>query len=86
VRGEFTATAARKYHCAYVGRKARKRYAHDHEEILRRFGTLVVHHEPIDSAFRAAIGDHGYLARSPELEELLELARFAQQIAEGRRP
>ena len=66
----------RPYHCAYIGRKQRKRYAHDHAEIMRAYGHLVVHHEPIQSVFSAALGDFGFLARSAELEELLELERF----------
>ena len=77
----FTAPGVRKYHCCYVGRKNRKRYAHGHEEILARFGRLIPHHAAIDGAFRAAIGDHGYLARSPDLEEILEVARFIQETA-----
>lgn len=81
VHGRFTATYARTYHCCYAGRKCRKRYAHAHEEILAAFGRLVVHHEAIDGAFRAAIGDHGYLARSPDLDEVLEVARFIQEPA-----
>ena len=39
---------------------------------------MIVHHEPINSVFSAALGDFGYLARSAELEELLALGRFVQ--------
>jgi hypothetical protein len=82
VHGRFGAAGyARKYHCCYAGRKRRKRYAHTHDEIVAAFGHLLVHHEPIDSAFRAAIGDHGYIARSPDLEPLLAAARFIQAEA-----
>ncbi len=81
VHGEFKADWRRKYHCCCVGRKARKSYAHSHEEILAALGRLIPHHEPIDSAFRAAIGDYCYLARSPDLEEILAAARFIQGLA-----
>ncbi len=81
LRGEFGAAWTRKYHCACIGRKRRKRYARTHEEVLAAFGRLIPHHEPIDSAFRAAIGDYCYLARSPDLEELLEAVRFIQAEA-----
>jgi ATP-grasp domain len=78
LHNRFTATWSRKYHSACIGRKHRKRYARSHEEVLAAFGHLIPHHEPIDSAFRAAIGDYCYLARSPDLEEILAAVRFIQ--------
>lgn len=66
------------YHCAYIGRKSRKNYAHNHHEIMGAYGQLVVHHEPINSVFSAALGDFGYLARSADLAELLALGRIIQ--------
>ncbi len=81
VRDQFTVTCSRKYHSACIGRKHRKRYAHSHEEVLAAFGHLIPHHESIDSAFRAAIGDYCYLARSPDLEEILAAARFIQAVS-----
>jgi hypothetical protein len=78
-RNRFTATWSRPYHVAYVGRKRSKRYARPHEEVLRTLGPFVCHHEEIYSIFRAAIGDHGYLVRSKELEEILAAARYIQE-------
>src|SRR5512134_2419800 len=89
VRNEFTAEYSRPYHCLYAGRKSRKRYLHAHGDILAAFGDAIVHHEPIDSIFRAAIGDYGYLARSASLEEILAIARFIHETKEdpsGRNP
>jgi len=40
-----------------------------------------VHHEGIDSIFRAAIGDYGYLVRSKNLDEVRAAARFIQEAA-----
>jgi hypothetical protein len=40
-----------------------------------------VHHEEIDSIFRAAIGDHGYLVRSKDLDEVRAAARYIQETA-----
>lgn len=78
VHNRFTAHYERPYHCAYIGRKSRKSYAHNHEEIMGAYGRMIVHHEPINSIFSAALGDFGYLARSADLEELLALGRFIQ--------
>ncbi|HEX2709594.1 MAG TPA: ATP-grasp domain-containing protein, partial [Candidatus Deferrimicrobium sp.] len=77
----FTAVGARPYHVGYVGRKRGKRYVHSHGEILAAFGGLIVHHEEIDSIFRAAIGDHGYLVRSKDLDEVRAAARYIQETA-----
>jgi hypothetical protein len=89
VRNEFTATFSRPYHCGYIGRKLRKSYVHSHGDILAAFRDSIVHHEEINSIFRAAIGDYGYLARSPRLEEILAIARFIHETKEdppGRKP
>jgi hypothetical protein len=79
VRNEFTAIPSRAYHCGYIGRKRGKHYVHGHAEILAACGRCIVHHEEIDSIFRAAIGDYGYLARSASLEEILAAARFIHE-------
>jgi biotin carboxylase len=79
VRNEFTAQATRPYHCAYIGRKSGKNYVRGHGEVLSALGGCIVHHEEINSVFRAAIGDYGYLARSASLEEILAAARFIQE-------
>ena len=80
-RNRFTAEWSRPYHVGYVGRKRGKRYAHGHGEILAALGALVVHHEEIDSIFRAAIGDHGYLVRSKDLDEVRAAARYIRETA-----
>lgn len=77
----FTAVWSRAYHVGYVGRKRSKRYARPHEEVLQSLGPLVCHHEGINSIFRAAIGDYGYLVRSKEPDEVLAAARYIQETA-----
>jgi hypothetical protein len=81
VHNRFTARYDRKYHCCYIGRKFRHSYAHTHEQILRAFGQVIVHHEPMSGVFSAALGDYGYLARSPEMEEIYTIAAYIQQPA-----
>jgi len=80
-RNRFTAVASRPYHVGYVGRKRGKRYVHGPDEILAAFGGLIVHHESIDTVFRAAIGDYGYLVRSKDLDEVRAAARYMQDSA-----
>lgn len=77
----FTAEYSRKYHCCYVGRKSNRRYAHSHEEIIHQFSEQVIHHEPISGVFSAALGDYGYLVRSPSFDEILHMAHTIQELA-----
>lgn len=68
-----------KYHCGYVGRKSNRSYAHTHEEILSAYKDKISHHEQISGVFSAALGNYGYLVRSPELDEILAIAKFIQE-------
>ena len=80
VRNRFEARWSRPYHCGYIGRKNGKRYARSHAEVLAALGGLVVHHAPMDSIFRDAVGDYGYLVRSPGLEDVLAAVRVVQEL------
>lgn len=80
VHNRFNAQYSRPYHCCYVGRKFNKRYVHSHEEIMAAFGSDIVHHEAISGIFSTALGNYGYLARSPELDQVLEFAAFIQEM------
>jgi hypothetical protein len=81
VNGHTEARATRPYFCAYVGRKTRLRYAHGVDEALARFGGLVQHHEPIVPVFSTAMGNYGFVLRSPDLAEIEAAAAFIQRRA-----
>jgi hypothetical protein len=73
----FEANPDRPYHCCYIGRKDHRPYRHPHDQVVQKAGALLCHQERVQSVFRGAIGDHGYLLRSPELGEVLSIAEFA---------
>jgi biotin carboxylase len=75
----FTSDYSRPYHCGYVGRRWRYSYARSHEEVMATFGHLIVQHEPINSTFGVALGDYGYLVRSPDLDEIHAIAHTIQE-------
>jgi hypothetical protein len=79
VNNRFEARYAWPYHCGYAGRKSGKRYAHSHQAILAEFGPALVHHEAMSGVFRDALGDYGYIVRSPNLDDILAAARFIHQ-------
>ena len=81
VHNRFSAEYSRKYHCAYIGRKSNRTYAQAHEQILSNFGSKMVHCEPISGVFSAALGDYGYLVRSPEMSEIQMMAEYIQKLA-----
>jgi biotin carboxylase len=81
VHNRFTADYTRPYHCAYIGRKLNRSYAHSLPEVLEFLGDSVVHHEPISGVFSTALGDYGFLVRSPDLEFIHEAAHTIQELA-----
>jgi len=81
VHNRFTADYSRKYHACYVGRKLNRSYAHSHEQILATFSHQIVHHEPVNGIFSAALGDYGYLVRSPDLAEIYEIVDYIHKPA-----
>ncbi|HEU0295325.1 MAG TPA: ATP-grasp domain-containing protein [Anaerolineales bacterium] len=68
-----------KYYCCYVGRKFNREYPHSDEEIFQAYGNRICHHEPISGVFSRALGDYGYIVRSPELQDVVEVAEFIQE-------
>jgi biotin carboxylase len=76
VHGRSHLDYERRYHCCYASRKQAARYAHAHEEVLSRFGRLILQVESVPGVFRSALGDIGYIFRAPDLEQVLEAVRF----------
>jgi hypothetical protein len=81
VHGKVMERFERPWCVAYVGRKDRFRYALSLPEVLSRFGPLLVHHEPVNDVFSAAIGNYGFILRSPNLEDLAQAAADIQRKA-----
>lgn len=81
VNNKFSADYSRKYHCCYIGRKFKNDYAHSHEQVLNTYAGRIVHHENISGIFSSALGDYGYLVRSPDLEEIYSMAEYIQRKA-----
>jgi hypothetical protein len=67
-----------KYFCCYASRKNNRLYKHNEQEILSAFGECVRHHEPISGIFSRALGDYGYIVRSPDLGDIVRMAEFIQ--------
>ncbi len=70
----------RSYHCCYASRKNRHHYRHDHEEIMNRYKHLMLEVVQVPGVFRPALGDIGYIFRSPNIREVLEVIDFIQAL------
>ena len=73
---------ARNYHCCYASRKAHLRYRYRHEDILSRYGDFMVQIESVPGVFSSALGDIGYMFRSKDLDEIMEIVQFIHQTEE----
>lgn len=71
VHNRFDVKVTRPYYCGYLGRKHHIHYALPHHEVLSEFTDLLVHHQPMSSILRNALGDYGYILRSPHLKDIL---------------
>lgn len=80
VHNRFSADCSRPYHCCHVGRKYHKNYAHSHEEILNAYGDKIMNHQPLPDIWSRAMGNYYFLVRSPDLEEILSIAHFIQEL------
>ncbi len=79
INNRFEVNNERPYHCAYAGRKNNKPYRHNHEQILAELGSAIVHHEALSGVFSAALGNYGYLIRSPQLSEVERMVAYIQE-------
>ena len=80
-RGETLLTYDRKYHCGYAGRKNRLNYAHSHDEISARLGSMLMHQEELPPVLARAMGDCGYLIRAREAAEIETAVDFIQALS-----
>ncbi len=80
VNNMFEAKVTRPYFCAYIGRRAHKVYRHTHDEALSALRPQIVHHEAMSGVFAPALGDYGYVVRSPDLEEITHITEYLLEM------
>jgi hypothetical protein len=81
VHNRFTTDYARKYHVGYVGRKFNRSYTIPHQELVDMLGPALVHHEHISGIFSQALGDYGYLLRSPDEADIVNMSNLIHELA-----
>jgi hypothetical protein len=81
VHGRFDAIIRRPFACMYVSRRDGRTYRLSSAQVDQQFGSLIVHQARMDSVFSAAIGDHGFVLRHPDLAVLKDAAQAIQDPA-----
>jgi hypothetical protein len=81
VTGRTDLTYARKYHCCYASRKNSIPYRYSHEEVMARYGRNMVQVVNVPGVFAAALGDVGYIFRSPEVKAIREMTGYIHETA-----
>lgn len=66
----------RKYHCCYASRKNRLAYRNSHEAVMTRYSRFMVQVASVPGVFSSALGDLGYIFRSPDMETIAEVVEF----------
>lgn len=75
VHNQFTAQYSRPYLCAYIGRKNNRDHRLSHNDILEQFSANLVYYEQISPIMAPALGNDGYVMRSPDLNKLQDMIR-----------
>jgi biotin carboxylase len=70
VGGTASISSTKPWFVLWSGRKPGRPYRLRHEEIVDRFGELLIHVERVDDVFATAMGSFGYILRGPSLDPL----------------
>jgi len=81
--GSLGSDYTRDYHCCYASRKNHYTYRHTHDQIMAAYEPCMVQVASVPGVFSSALGDVGYIFRSPDLDQIKEITAFVQASAEG---
>jgi hypothetical protein len=71
VKGTTAVSSEKPWYVMWSGRKPGRPYRLSHDEVVERFGRLLIHVERVDDVFATAMGAFGYVLRDPSLDTLL---------------
>lgn len=78
VNNKLSGKWVRKYHVIYISRKFRYNYSLSHDQVVKQFNHLIVHHDDIPGALSTALGNYGYILRHKDLNVLKDVAKRIQ--------
>ena len=68
----------RKFFCCYASRKNTYSYRNSHEEVMARYASFMAQTVRVPGVFSSALGDYGYIFRSPNIGQIEEIVKFIQ--------
>lgn len=80
---EFKAELTRPYHCIYISRKNHIPYIHTQEDVKSKYGDELVMVTQIPGVFAQAMGDVGFILRTPSEELVEEIIQFISERNQG---
>ena len=80
VHGRSEVDYQRRHHCCYASRKQGVDYVHGHEAILARWSDHLCQVDRVPGVFASALGEMGYIFRTPDLARLREIIDFIHLI------
>lgn len=75
----FHSQITRPWNVVYISRKANKNYANSIEAICEKYAENIISIQNVPGVFAKIMGEQGILARTASLEQMHEIARFAQE-------
>ncbi|MDQ7826194.1 MAG: hypothetical protein RDV48_25550 [Candidatus Eremiobacteraeota bacterium] len=81
VLNEFKAKVERKYHCCYIGRKHSKSYLSSHDQIMEKWGSLIVKKGEMPGIFAQVMNDYYYMIRADNLDTVREVIDYVHRLA-----
>ncbi len=75
----FYAKITHPWNVVYISRKANKNYVNSIEAVCQKFAGNIISVQTVPGVFAKIMGEHGILARTETMEQMREIARFAQE-------
>lgn len=76
---KFYSTITHPWNVVYISRKANKNYVNSIEAVCEKYAQNIISVQTVPGVFAKIMGEHGILARTETMEQMREIAQFAQQ-------
>ncbi len=76
---KFYSNITHPWNVVYISRKANKNYKHSIDEVCQKYAGNIISVQTVPGVFAKIMGEHGILARTETMEQMHEIARFAQE-------
>ncbi|QBQ63566.1 ATP-grasp domain-containing protein [Actinobacillus indolicus] len=76
---KFYSNITHPWNVVYIARKANKNYKRTIDEVCQKYAGNIISVQTVPGVFAKIMGEHGILARTETMEQMREIARFAQE-------